>query len=96
MALDNHLVCSSLGRVISPARSLPQLTTVVNGEALGFLPVPFGMFTGVLLVQLTFGRSCWQDFMGIDSDECMETQPWLKPNLFGYFKSCMWLTRPFK
>lgn len=60
LASGNQLVYSSLGKTTSPTPSstwLPVVFCVVL-RLRGFFPIQFGLFIGVL-VQLTFGRSCW-------------------------------------
>jgi hypothetical protein len=56
-----------------PALRLPAflscLEFVVSGRSLGgFLPVCFGMCTGVVLVSIMFRQACWWDFMCAASD----------------------------
>jgi hypothetical protein len=61
LAPDNQLVCSSLGRATYPAPSFTQLPIVVSvaSRSMGFFPVQFDFLVGALLIQLTFGWSCW-------------------------------------
>lgn len=62
---------SSLGKTTSPAplsfSHLPIVLCIGLGPH-GFCPVQFGQLVDVMLVQLTFGWSCWWHFMGIASD----------------------------
>lgn len=69
LSLENQLACSSLGKATCRTPSFPPLPLVLwRVETSGLSPVQFGVFTGVLLVQLMFRESCWWDFMGMASD----------------------------
>lgn len=52
-----QLICSSLGKTISPAPSFPQSPIVlcVRFRSHMFLSVQFGMFIDAIFVQLVFG-----------------------------------------
>lgn len=52
---DNHLVCYSLGKAISPILKIPLLPIVlcVGLRPCGVFPIFFGTSIGVFLVQLT-------------------------------------------
>lgn len=63
--------CALLGKIISPTPSSTQFPVVlyVGQRPHGLYPIHFSMaLFGVILVQLTFGRSCWPDFMGVAFD----------------------------
>jgi hypothetical protein len=59
LAVNNQLLCSSLGKTPSPVLSSPQLPIVlcVILRPGGLFPIHFGLLTDVL-VQLTMGQSC--------------------------------------
>lgn len=68
--LDNHLVCSSLRKTVSPAPSIPWLLVVLclvpkpYYEFSSFhFSLPVVMLTACLLVQDVFKQACWCDFM---------------------------------
>lgn len=69
LALDSELVCSFLGRTISPASSFTQLPIVLCLGLMphGSFPMQIAMLIGILFAQLMFGWSCWWDFIGIAS-----------------------------
>ena len=52
LGLDNYLVCSSLGEIISLARSIPQLPR-------GLFLIYFSKSVGFVPVQLLFRQSYW-------------------------------------
>lgn len=58
LAVENHLVCSSLARVTSPALSFPQLLVVLCArlQPCRLVLMQFGLLIAVLLVQLMLIR----------------------------------------
>lgn len=63
------MVCSFMGKRTSPTANHPQMP--IASEKLkhpGLVPIHFSMFIGVVSVQLTFGQSCWYNWMCKDHD----------------------------
>ena len=62
LSLDEQSVCSSLGKTLSPAPSIPLMPVV-----LCVVFVPGGLYPSLwhvyccVFVQLTFGEPCWGD-----------------------------------
>lgn len=67
---NKEFVCFFVGKTISPAPSIPQLvySSSYNVKAWWLFPIPFFLFVAFILVHLTFGHSCWWDFMCVASD----------------------------
>lgn len=67
LALDNQLISSSLGRIIFELSSFVS-KSLGKGEASELFSILIVMFTNVVLINLLFGLSCWQDFIDIASN----------------------------
>lgn len=64
MVVDHQLVCTNLGKTIFLALSfLVVLPVGLRPHVLS--PGQFDMLTGVSVIQLLAGPSCWGDFMGV-------------------------------
>lgn len=61
LALNNQLMCSSMGKTSSLSSKFLQLPMVLC-EGLkphGLLLIYFGLSNGIILVQFMVGQSCW-------------------------------------